>query len=85
MTDMLLREPAASTQITFEHVNAYGVLHQIKPRLAAKVTELHNYAKILQTMLRAVDFYCEQYAVEPRHVRIETVLFADRIVQRISG
>lgn len=85
MADTLLREPAGSTQITFEHINAYGVVHTIAPRLAAKLTRLHNYAKIVQTYLRAVDFYCEQYDVDPSRVRIETTLYEDRIVQRISG
>lgn len=78
-------EHAGDTQILFEPVNALGAVWAVAPRLAAKLTRMHNYAKAVQTYLRAVDFYCEQNAVSPGRVRVETTVFEDRIVQRISG
>lgn len=78
-------EHAGDTRIGFEVVNALGAVWSVAPRLATKLTRLHNYAKAVQTYLRAVDFYCEQHGISPRRVRVETTVFEDRIVQRISG
>lgn len=65
--------------------NALGAVWSVAPRFAAKLTRMHNYAKAVQTYLRAVDFYCLQHNVSPRKIRIDTVCEGDRIVQRISG
>lgn len=78
-------EAAGTTQIGYEVPNALGALWQTAPRLAAKLTRLHNYAKAVQTYLRAIDFYCYQQGVSPRRVRVETTVSDGRIVQRISG
>ena len=80
-----MADPARSTRIEFEVPNALGALYQLAPRLAPKLTRAHNYAKAVQTYLRAVDFYCLQHGVKPAHVRIDTVVHDGRIVQRISG
>lgn len=78
-------KPAGSTRIGYEVPNALGALWQVCPKLAAKCTRAHNYAKAIQTYLRALDFYCLQHNVSPRRVRVETWVEGDRIVQRISG
>lgn len=78
-------DSAGSTRIGYEVPNALGAVWQVAPRLAAKLTRLHNYAKAVQTYLRAVDFYCLQNGVNARKVRIDTTIEGDRIVQRILG
>ena len=78
-------EHARSTRIEYEVPNALGALWQLAPRLAPKLTRAHNYAKAVQTYLRAVDFYCLQHGVKPSRIRIDTVVHEGRIVQRISG
>jgi hypothetical protein len=80
-----MADPAGSNRIQYEVANALGALWAIAPRLAAKLNRLHNYAKAVQTYLRAVDFYCLQNGVSPGRVRIDTTVHDDRIVQRISG
>lgn len=76
---------AASTEIRYEVPNALGAVWAVAPRLAVKLTRRHNYAKAVQTYLRAIDFYCEQHGVNPRRIRIDTTIGDGRIVQRISG
>lgn len=78
-------DPAGSSRIEYEIGNALGMLWAVAPRLALKLTRLANYAKAVQTYLRAVDFYCEQNGVSPAKVRVETFVAGDRLVQRISG
>jgi hypothetical protein len=78
-------DPAGSTRIDYEVGNALGAVWQVMPRLAAKLTRCHNYAKAVQTYLRAVDFYCDQHGITPARIRIDTTLERDRLVQRISG
>ena len=80
-----MADPAGTTRMGYEVGNALGALWAIAPRLAAKLTRLHNYAKAVQTYLRAVDFYCDQHGIPPRKVRIDTHIEGDRMVQRISG
>lgn len=74
-----------STQLIDTEANALGMLWHLCPKLAAKCTRAHNYAKAIQTYLRAVDFYCLQNGVSPRRVRIDTTVHDGRIVQRILG
>lgn len=69
----------------FEPLNALDVLWIKRPRLAARVARRHNYAKAVQTYLRAVDFYSCENGVPPRRIRVETHVHDGRIVQRISG
>ncbi len=80
--------PADSTRIGFEVPNALGALWQTAPRLALKLTRLHNYAKAVQTYLRAVDFYCQQHGVSSvrakRRLRVETTVGERAILQRIG-
>lgn len=78
-------DPAGTTRIGFEVPNALGALWQTQPRLAEKLTRLHNYAKAVQTYLRAVDFYCDRHGISPRRITVETTVADGRIVQRISG
>lgn len=80
-----MADPAGSTQIRYEQANALAALWAVAPRLAAKLNRLHNYAKAVQTYLRAVDFYCLQNGVSARKVRIDTTVHDERIVQRILG
>lgn len=83
-----MADPAGSTRIGFEVPNALGALWQTAPRLAAKLTRLHNYAKAVQTYLRAVDFYCQQHGVSSagakRRLRVDTTVTETTIVQRIG-
>lgn len=85
MADDTYTEPALTTQSGFEPINALSAVWAVAPRLAEKLTRMHNYAKAVQTYLRALDFYCQQNAVSPRKVRVETTVLDSRIVQRISG
>lgn len=78
-------EAGESKHYVDREFNALGACWSVAPRLAAKLTRMHNYAKAVQTYLRAVDFYCLQHNVSPRRVRVETWVEGDRIVQRISG
>lgn len=78
-------DPAGTTRIGFEEPNALGALWRLQPRLAAKCTRAHNYAKAVQTMLRALDLYCHTYGVSPSRLRVRTTLHEGRIVQRISS
>lgn len=78
-------DPAGSSRVAYEVANALGQLWRLAPRLAAKMVRCHNYAKAVQTYLRAVDFYCLQHGVDPSRVRIETTIDGDRMVQRILG
>jgi hypothetical protein len=75
---------AGSTQIRYETPNALGALWQLAPRLAARCIRLTNYAKAIQTYLRAIDFYCQQHAISPSRVKIDTFVGEGRIIQRIS-
>lgn len=77
-------QAAGSTRIGYEIANALGALHSLCPKLAAKCNAMHNYAKAVQTYLRAVDFYCYQKGVRPERVRVSTTLFADRIEQEFT-
>jgi hypothetical protein len=82
----LRRDPAGTSKHHIDRqANALGSLWTVCPKLAAKCSRMHNYAKAVQTYLRAVDFYCLQHNVSPRRVRIDTHVEGDRIVQRISG
>ena len=74
-----------STRVTDTEANALGMLWHVAPNLAARCVTATNYAKAIQTYLRAVDFYCLQNGVSPRRVRIDTEVRDGRIVQRISG
>lgn len=76
-------ESAGSTRIGYEIPNALGSLWAVCPKLAAKCAVLHNYAKAVQTYLRAVDFYVIQHGVRPSQIRVTTTLHHDRIVQVI--
>jgi len=78
-------EHAGSTRIEYEVPNALGAAWQIAPRLAAKLTRMHNYALAVQTYLRAVDFFCYQTGTRPHRVRVDTTVHDGRIVQRITG
>jgi hypothetical protein len=78
-------DPAGSTRIGYETPNALGALWQLQPKLAAKCVRLANYAKAIQTYLRAIDFYCHQHGISPARVRIDTTVHDGRIVQRIGG
>lgn len=78
-------EHARSTRIEYEVPNALGAIWQVAPRLAVKLTRAHNYAKAIQTYLRAIDFYCLQHGVSPAKIRVDTVVHEGRVVQRISG
>lgn len=80
-----MTDHARSTLIGYEVGNALGAIWQLAPRLAPKLTRAANYAKAVQTYLRAVDFYCLQHGVKPSKVRIDTIVHDGRIVQRISG
>lgn len=80
-----MRDSAGSTRIVYEEANALGALWRLQPRLAAKCTRSHNYAKAIQTMLRALDLYCHTYNVNPARIRVQTSLRDGRIVQRITG
>lgn len=76
---------ARSTQVTDTEANALGMLWKVCPKLALKCTRLHNYAKAIQTYLRAVDFYCLQNGVSPRKISVDSTVHDGRIVQRILG
>ena len=76
---------AGSTEIGYEVPNALGAVWQLAPRLAVKLTGMHNYALAVQTYLRALDFYCEQHGIKPSRVRVDMLTGEGRIVQRISG
>lgn len=78
---------AAGTSLSYRdhEANALGAVWAVAPRFAAKLTRMHNYAKAVQTYLRAVDFYCLQHNVSPSRVRVETWVEGDRLIQRISG
>lgn len=80
----MVKDPAGTTRIGYEVANALGSLQTLCPKLAAKCSRMHNYAKAVQTYLRAVDFYCYQQGVAPSCVRVETTRFSDRIVQEIT-
>lgn len=78
-------DPAGSTRVGYETPNALGALWQLAPGLAAKCVRCGNYAKAVQTFLRAIDFYCHQHGVPASRVKIDTTVGEGRIVQRISG
>jgi hypothetical protein len=78
-------EHARANRVEYEIGNALGMLWRVAPRLAVKLTRLHNYAKAVQTYLRAVDLYCEEYGLDPSRVRIDTTIEGDRMIQRITG
>lgn len=78
-------DPAGTSRVEYEVGNALGAMWAVAPRLAPKLTRMANYAKAVQTYLRAVDFYCQQNGVSPAKVRVETFVAGDRLIQRISG
>lgn len=80
-----MADPAGTTEMRYEVANALGALYALAPRLARKMDRLHNYAKAIQTYLRAIDFYCLQNGVSASRVRVDTTVHDDRIVQRITG
>jgi hypothetical protein len=70
---------------TFETPNALGMLWRRAPILAKRLTLAHNYAKAVQTYLRAVDLYCDQKGLRADQVHVETEVRDGRIIQRITG
>lgn len=76
---------ARENGITFETPNALGMLWRRTPILAKRLTAAHNYAKAVQTYLRAVDLYCMEKGLSPANVRVETEVRDGRIIQRITG
>lgn len=77
-------EHAGSTSIGYETGNALGAVWETAPRLAGKLTRMHNYALAVQTYLRALDFYCYQTGTKPWRVRVDTSVRDGAIVQRIT-
>lgn len=78
-------EPAGTTRIGYETGNALGAVWQTAPRLAVKLTGMHNYALAVQTYLRALDFYCYQTGTKPWKVHVDTTVRDGRIIQRITS
>lgn len=70
---------------SFETPNALGMLWRRTPILAQRLERMHNYAKAVQTFLRAVDLYCDQKGLDASRVRIDTEFRDGRIIQRIVG
>jgi hypothetical protein len=78
-------EHARPSGTTFETPNALGMLWRRTPILAKRLTAAHNYAKAVQTYLRAVDLYCMEKGLDASRVTVDTEVHDGRIIQRIIG
>jgi hypothetical protein len=80
-----MAEHARAKGTSFETPNALGMLWRRVPILADRLTKMHNYAKAVQTYLRAVDLYCMEKGISPAKVRVDTEVRDGRLIQRIIG